>query len=66
MKTKNCTNCIYAYFDKKVSGRRNLNNGECVAHVELPNSFMSYRNELPQKRGISKYTAEDCALWEKL
>ena len=64
---KDCTTCKHAVFKTTASGRRNLDNGKCIAQVILPNSFMSrfHYGELPSRETISKYTKPDCPLWEK-
>ena len=61
---KDCTTCRYAYFETRLSGRRNLAIGDCNVPIELPHSFVDLRRELPRKRAISKHTSPDCPLWE--
>jgi hypothetical protein len=63
---KDCTTCKSAKFRTTATGRRDLRMGACLAEVDLPNSFLSFAyDELPQRRGISKYTPANCRLWEK-
>ncbi len=62
---RDCTTCEHAEFEKSESGRRRLYSAKCTVDVKIPHSMRDYRDELPKKRTVGKYTLANCPLWKK-
>lgn len=61
MTKKDCTNCKHAEWESSVSGW-----GQCTVEVHFPNSFINYKNEMPQRDMIWKHTRDKCWYWERV
>jgi hypothetical protein len=64
---KICPTCKHSEWQTTAQGRRRLDSpAKChYPEIKMPHSFADYRGDMPKRKHVTKYTADNCPCWER-